>query len=262
MTSLPLWPLSWRKLFAMQPSIAARIKRIEERIEEACLRSGRKRSEISLMAVTKFQSTEAIIAAWNEGIRLYGESRVQEGLTKYQDFWETHSREGEASLHLIGSLQRNKAKAAAAFFDCIESVDRDSIVDTLGALTEGREKPLEVLLEYHTAEDSKAGFMDRDSLFRAAEKIMSFPGLKPMGLMTMAPFTQDEGEIRSSFRELYEVREELIRRFPLNKIPGGKDTPAGWSCLSMGMTGDFEIAIEEGSTLIRIGTAIFGERSL
>ena len=245
----------------MQLSIAARIERIEERIDEACRRSGRKRSEIALMAVTKFQGPDAVSAAWNAGIRLFGESRVQEGLTKYQGFWETHSGEGIAALHLIGSLQRNKAKAAADFYDCIESVDRDSLVDCLGAITAGREKPLEVLLEYHTGEDSKAGFKGRDSLFRVAEKLLSFPGLKPMGLMTMAPFTSDNGMIRESFRELAAAREELQRRFPTEEsISFGDGSKAGWPCLSMGMTSDFEIAIEEGSTLIRIGTAIFGER--
>jgi len=239
----------------MKDSIAARLELVEERIEAACCRCGRKRQDIGLMAVTKFQAQEAVEAAWQAGIRLFGESRVQEATGKFPGFWDgvsggvSHPRDGSHELHLIGSLQRNKAKTAAAFFDCIQSVDRDSLIDTLGALTLERESPLMILLEYHTGEETKAGFPSRDSLFMAAEKLLSFPGLKCAGLMTMAPFTGDKEAVRSAFRELAAARDELVKRFP----------SGSWSCLSMGMTGDFEIAIEEGSTMIRIGTAIFGE---
>ena len=111
-----------------------------------------------------------------------------------------------------------------------------------------------ILLEYHTGEETKAGFPSREDLFRAAEKVLSFPGLYPAGLMTMAPYTDDKAAIRASFRELAADRDELEKRFPL-----GASSQGSWSCLSMGMTNDFEIAIEEGSTMIRIGTAIFGE---
>ena len=231
----------------MSDTMAARLRRIEERIEAACCRCGRKRQEVGLMAVTKFQGAEAVQAAWQAGIRLFGESRVQEASEKFGTLWETLSRDSE--LHLIGSLQRNKAKTAAALFDCIQSVDRDSLIDTLGGLTIERENSLMVLLEYHTGEETKAGFPSMDSLFRAAEKVLSFPGLKPAGLMTMAPFTDDTAAVRSAFRALAAARDELVKRFPSED----------WHCLSMGMTGDFEIAIEEGSTMIRIGTALFGE---
>jgi len=244
---------------ARDDSISARVDLMNEKIEAACLRCGRMRREIGLMAVTKFHTLEAVEAAWQAGIRLFGENRVQEATEKYTGFDGTHPRgksfvgssaDDGFELHFIGSLQRNKAKTAAAFFDCIQSVDRDSLIDTLGALTIGRESPLMILLEYHTGEETKAGFPSRDSLFRAADRVLSFPGLRPAGLMTMAPFTQDKAVVRSAFRELASARDELAKRFP------GEH----WSCLSMGMTGDFEIAIEEGSTMIRIGTAIFGER--
>jgi pyridoxal phosphate enzyme (YggS family) len=229
--------------------IAARLDGLEERIEAACRHSGRKRSEIQVMAVTKFHPLESVEAAYAAGISLFGENRLQEAKEKFTGFWEKRTRDGSVKLHLIGSLQRNKAKAAAAFFDCVQSVDRDSLVDELGNLTRDRECPLMVMLEYHTGEESKAGFTGMDDLFRAAERTLSFPGLRPVGLMTMAPFTGDETAIRASFRKLVSARHELEKRFP-----------GYWSCLSIGMTGDFEIAIEEGSTLIRIGTAIFGER--
>jgi pyridoxal phosphate enzyme (YggS family) len=228
--------------------IADRVKLIEEKIDAACRRSGRSRREIKLMGVSKFRPLEAVEAAMQAGIRLFGESRVQEGTEKLAGFRETHPHDN-AEIHLIGSLQRNKAKKAAAFFDCIQSVDREPLINELGALTAGRECPLMIMLEYHTGEESKSGFPDIDNLLRAAEKALAFPGLRPAGLMTMAPLTGDEAAIRSSFRKLVKARDELLKRF------GG----GNWSCLSMGMTNDFEIAIEEGSNLIRIGTAIFGE---
>ena len=231
--------------------VVSRLGRLEERIEAACRRSGRGRQDVKLMGVTKFHPVETVEAAWKAGLRLFGESRVHEGVEKFTQF-KVNYPGSDPEIHLIGSLQRNKAKLAAAFFDCIQSVDRDSLIDELGALTRERENPLMILLEYHTGEDTKAGFPSRDDLFRAAEKLLSYTGLKPAGLMTMAPFTEDRAVVRSAFRELAAARDELERRFA-----GG---PGNWSCLSMGMTGDFEIAIEEGSTMIRVGTAIFGER--
>ena len=232
----------------MYDNIDSNLQKINERINAACLRSGRKREEIKLMGVTKFHSIEAVEAADKAGLKLFGENRVREAEEKFTEFWETHGRES-AELHLIGSLQRNKAKLAASFFDCIQSLDRESLIGELGALTQGRQNPLMVLLEYHTGEITKSGFPDTDSLFRAAEMVLSFPGLRPAGLMTMAPFTDDQALVRASFRKLAAAAAELEKRFK-----------GYWSCLSMGMTGDFEIAVEEGSTLLRIGTAIFGER--
>ena len=230
------------------------MEKLEEKINAACHRSGRRREEIELMGVTKFQNPETVEEAIGAGLRLFGESRVQEALKKYsQDsvphFWDLHKR-GEVKLHFIGNLQRNKAAKAVDFFDCIQSVDRDSLIDELGALTSARESPLMILLEYHTGEESKAGFRSRDELFRAVEKVISFSGLLPAGLMTMAPYNAGKAVVRSAFRELSLARDELLKRF--RTFP--------WDCLSMGMTDDFEIAIEEGSTLIRIGSAIFGEQ--
>ena len=230
------------------------MEKLEEKINAACLRSGRRREDIELMGVTKFQSPETVVEALGAGLRLFGESRVQEALKKFSPGSVPHfcdlQKRGEAKLHFIGNLQRNKAGKAADFFDCIQSVDRDSLIDELGALTSTRENPLMILLEYHTGEESKAGFRSRDALFRAAERVISFPGLLPAGLMTMAPFKAGKAAVRSAFRELSLAREELLKRF----------RTFSWDCLSMGMTEDFELAIEEGSTLIRIGSALFGEQ--
>jgi pyridoxal phosphate enzyme (YggS family) len=229
-------------------SIAARIEAIEERIAQACLRSGRKREEITLMGVTKFVPVEAVAEAWEAGLRCFGESRVQEASVK---FGEGAAKRGE--LHLIGALQRNKVKTAVSLFDCIQSVDRESLVAELAKHTAGRGEPLSVLLEFRTGEDSKSGFADTDALFRAAELILACPSLRPRGLMTIAPNTGDEKVLRSAFRRVVQIQQELERRFP--------DGDHGWDCLSMGMSGDFEIAVEEGSTMLRIGTSLFGERN-
>ncbi|MDR2661681.1 MAG: YggS family pyridoxal phosphate-dependent enzyme [Treponema sp.] len=227
-------------------TIVERIEAIRERIEKACIRSGRKPEEVALMGVSKFHEGDEIEEALRGGITLFGENRVQEALRKFLPLKEAH---GEIELHLIGSLQRNKAKSALTVCDAIQSLDRDELITALGSLTLNRDRPLAVLLELHTGEESKSGYPGEDSLSRAAELALSFGGLKLSGLMTMAPYTADGEAIRRSFRKLVHARDTVKKRFGLEL-----------SCLSMGMTSDFEIAIEEGSTLVRIGTAIFGER--
>jgi pyridoxal phosphate enzyme (YggS family) len=199
------------------------------------------------MAVSKFQPLSAIETAYRAGIRLFGESRVQEAAEKFADFRGQHQ---DIDLHLIGNLQRNKVKASVTLFDCLQSIDRESLIVELIKACTDRIDPLPVLLELHTGEESKRGFPDADALCRAAELILSHPGLLLRGLMTIAPFTEDESRIRLSFRMLVSAQHKLRVHFP------GCD----WSCLSMGMSNDFEIALEEGATLVRVGTALFGER--
>jgi uncharacterized pyridoxal phosphate-containing UPF0001 family protein len=212
------------------------------------------------MAVSKFQPPSKIEEALKSGIRLFGENRVQEAVEKFS------GPSPDYEVHLIGSLQRNKAKPAVGLFDCIQSVDREEIIVELAKYAVNREKPLRVLLELHTGEASKSGFPDEESLFRAVERILSLPGLSVEGLMTMAPFSDDEKLIRASFRALVHAQGALASRFPPASCPSGSQgsrlpgSRVSWRCLSMGMSGDFEIAIEEGSTRLRVGTAIFGER--
>jgi len=225
-------------------SIADNIAKIEERLITALDRAGRRRDDVILMGVSKFVPSDLIEQAYDAGIRCFGESRVKEAAEKLNGFKDNHQ---SARIHLIGSLQRNKAKQAALFFDCIQSIDREELIAELEKNSSLREKPLDILLELHTGEETKNGFSDFDSLFRAAESVFKSEMLKPLGLMTMAPFTADANKIRSSFRKLVKAQKELIQRFP----------DSDWSCLSMGMSNDFEIAIEEGSTLLRIGSAIF-----
>jgi len=228
-------------------SVAENITKIEERIQKACDRVGRKREEITLMGVSKFVPIGMIEEAHNVGIRCFGESRVKEALSKFETFKEEHP---DVSLHLIGSLQRNKAKAASLFFDCVQSVDREELICELVKHTPQREQPLAVMLELHTGEESKSGFADFDALFRTAQLVCGGGNLRPQGLMTMAPLTEDAESIRRSFRQLVKAQKELERRFPPEE---------NWACLSMGMSNDFEIAVEEGSTILRIGSLIFKE---
>jgi pyridoxal phosphate enzyme (YggS family) len=243
--------------------IASAVAALRERIDAACARSGRKTDEVRLMGVSKFHPLEAIEAAWKAGITLFGENRVQEAAGKFSDgaFRENHPG---MELHLIGSLQRNKVKAAVSLFDCVQSVDRDELIAELGkyaaidpsgggASTRAAGfAPLGVLLELNAGEESKSGYRGEDALLRGAEKLLAIPGLATRGLMIMAPLTGDTAVIRRAFRSLAALQARLRTRFP----------EGDWSCLSMGMSGDFEIAIEEGSTLIRIGTVIFGERGI
>ena len=228
-------------------TIAERIEVIKEKMEKAALRSGRKPGEIQLMGVSKFHTEEKIEEAIKAGLLFFGESRVQEAVIKYQVL---KGKYPEIYLHLIGSLQRNKVKHIMEVFDGVQSLDRDELIVALGNAAvdlNHNGKSLSVLLEMHTGEESKSGYPDEDALSRAAELVLSFPGLKLSGLMTMAPFTQDEKAIRQSFRKLVAAKGRLEQRFP----------QTDFSCLSMGMSNDFELAIEEGSTLVRIGTAIF-----
>ncbi|MDL2228750.1 YggS family pyridoxal phosphate-dependent enzyme [Treponema sp. OttesenSCG-928-L16] len=227
--------------------IADNIKRVNERIENACIRSGRSPESVRLMGVTKFHGLPVVEEAWKGGIRLFGENRVQEALEKFPSFLE---KQPEAELHMIGSLQRNKVKKAVPLFGCVESVDRNELIPELDKHGLLKGEPLRIMLELHTGESSKSGYPDMDTLYEGAESVLSCKGLRICGLMTMAPYTDDEKAIRKSFRSLVSAQKQLKLRFP----------EADWSCLSMGMSNDFEIAVEEGSTLLRIGSALFGER--
>lgn len=234
------------------------------RVEAAAARAGRRVSEISVMAVTKFHPLEAVEAAYRAGLCLFGESRVQEAEGKFPDFLAAHP---DARLEMIGTLQSNKAKRAAALFSRIQSVDSAELLKELDKRARALGLRLEILLELHTGEESKAGFPDLESLFRALELaaalggaaeglpagiegLSASGGIAIRGLMTMAPYTKDEAPIRASFRALASAREAILARFGL----------PGFDVLSMGMTNDFEAAIEEGSTLVRVGTALFGSR--
>jgi pyridoxal phosphate enzyme (YggS family) len=231
--------------------VKARAEGLRSAIEAAALRSGRRGSEVELLAVTKLRPIEAAAAAWEAGIRSFGESRVQEAALKFPAFL---AERGGARLDMIGHLQSNKAKRAVALFARVQSVDSLELLELLDERAREAEARLEVLLELHTGEESKEGFRDADELFRALETYLSRRdrSLALKGLMTVAPLVAGgDAPVRASFGALREALEGARRRFGLE----------GFDVLSMGMSGDYEIAVEEGSSLVRIGAALFGERT-
>jgi pyridoxal phosphate enzyme (YggS family) len=219
---------------------------VRERVAAAAGRAGRDPDGIELLAVTKFHPVEALSAAWDAGITAFGESRVREAEEKYPAFLAAHPC---ARLDMIGHIQSNKAKKAVALFARLQSVDSAELLLELDKRARVAGTRREILLELHTGEESKEGFRGTDELYRALELLLSAEGrnLEPKGLMTMAPNQGDEAAVRASFRALRGALEGAVRRFGLR----------GFDVLSMGMSGDFEIAVEEGSTLVRIGTGLF-----
>lgn len=238
-------------------SIKENCQFILDQIHEAENRAGRPAGSVKLMAVSKFHPSDAVKEALEAGITLFGENRVQEACGKFPDIFAAHP---EAELHLIGSLQRNKVKQILPLVSCIQSVDRLELIEEIARQkdklaesgTPVKADKLRLLFEVHTAEDSKSGFTDVDELIRSLEYAASLndKGIECAGFMTMAPFTDDEKAIRTSFRDLVRVADDMRSRFP--ELPLAE--------LSMGMSHDYKIAVEEGSTLVRVGTAIFGER--
>lgn len=231
----------------MARTLAQRLEGIRDRIAAAAARRGRDGASVKLMAVSKYRPLSDIQEAYDAGLRLFGENRVQEGCQKRQDFFSSHP---DASMHLIGHLQSNKSKEALEGFDCVQSIDSLGLAQRLSRLAQGLGRVLPVYLELHTGEDSKAGFRDEASLMGCADSLLALPGIRVEGFMTMAPFTDDEASIRLSFSRLRRLRDSW------QEVYGAKDLE-----LSMGMSNDFELAIDEGSTLVRIGTSLFvGER--
>ena len=239
--------------------IAQNIAAIRERIAAAAARAGRSPDEITLIAVTKTHTARRVDMALAAGVTDCGENRVQEAEEKIELL-----RDARVRWHLIGHLQRNKARRAAVLFDMIHSLDSLKLAEALNRHVEEAsllgQRRLPVLLQVNVSgEETKEGFdlvgglnnqAALASLIEAARQIVALPQLEVQGLMTVAPYADDPEEARPVFRALRELRDELARQIP----------QSSWKHLSMGMTGDFEVAIEEGATLVRVGRAIFGER--
>ena len=226
-------------------SIAANLAGIRERIARAALRCGRRTEEITLVAVSKTFPSEAIRAAHDLGLRHFGENRVQEWEAKRMEIADVRG----AIWHLIGHLQSNKARRAAEIFDRVDSVDSFSLAQKLDAAAEAAGKSLGVLIEVHLGgEESKSGIAEAE-LVGLVESVAALAHLELLGLMTIPPFFEDAERVRPFFSKLRGLRDELSERL-------GRKFPV----LSMGMSHDFEIAIEEGATEIRVGSALFGAR--
>jgi pyridoxal phosphate enzyme (YggS family) len=218
-------------------TIEQNVRYVERRIAGACERVGRSPDEVTLIAVTKTIGVPVIEAAFNAGIRNFGENRVQEAKPKIE---QLASLRPGLIWHMVGHLQTNKAKTAVDIFDIIHSVDSLRLAETLSQHSQSK---LPVLIEVNVSgEATKSGFLLPEA-DEAVKRIGRLPNIEVEGLMTIAPWGSDAEEVRPAFRRLRQLGDALELRH-----------------LSMGMTDDFEVAIEEGATLVRIGRAIFGER--
>jgi len=231
-------------------SLPENIEAIRQRIESAARRVGRRPEEIALMAVTKTHPPVRIREAYAAGLRLFGENRVQEFAGKARTLADLAG----AEWRMIGHLQTNKAGKAAELFSAVDSVDSLKLAEKLDAAARALNKKLSVLIEINVGgEAAKSGVApnarELQELLMAAPRLEA---LKFRGLMTVPPFTDDPEEARPYFCKLRELRNAIATR----KLPA-----INMSVLSMGMSQDFEVAIEEGSTCVRVGTAIFGERA-
>lgn len=223
--------------------LAGNLENVRARIRAACERAGRNPDEVTLLAVSKGQPPELIKAASELGLNLFGENKVQEAKAKIP------LCPSRLHWHMIGHLQSNKCRDAVHFFEMIQSVDSLELAREINKWADKSAKTMPILLEVNIAgESTKFGFKP-ETLLAELPAINALPRIEINGLMTMAPWTLDAEKVRPVFRRLREIKAECER------ILG-----ASLRHLSMGMSSDYEVAIEEGSTIVRIGTAIFGER--
>ena len=229
-----------------QADIATRLEAIRTSIHESARRAGRA-DDITLVAVSKTVDIERIRAAIEAGQHTFGENRVQEAISKIEEFADVFP---PLSWHLLGHVQTNKVKTAIGRFACVETVDSVRLAEQLDKRAYEAGITLPVLLEVNVGgEASKSGFSP-DTLERDAEAIVGMISLQLQGLMTIAPISHSAEDVRWVFRRLRVLRDSLRERYSL------KD----FSHLSMGMSNDYEVAIEEGATIVRIGRALFGDR--
>ena len=230
--------------------VAENLQRVQERIAAAAARAGRKPDDVTLVAVSKTFPPAAVLDGYASGLRHFGENRVQEAADKIPAVRPLAS---DAQWHLIGHLQRNKVKEAVELFSLVHSVDSFRLAEAISQRSAASGRRMPVLLELNLSdEESKTGMRLNDSqtFWRAVEQICPLPGLQLRGLMTIAALSAQGEGARPAFRRLRKLQGELAARC------GGE-----WPQLSMGMSSDYEVAIEEGATLVRIGRAIFGERT-
>jgi pyridoxal phosphate enzyme (YggS family) len=230
-------------------SIAENIAEVQERVTAGAKIAGRNPQEVTLMAVSKTFSAEAIREAYAAGLRVFGENRVQEFAGKV----EALRALGDTQWHMIGHLQTNKAAKAAELFDAVDSVDSWRMAEKLNASAQSAKKTLSVLLEINVGgEQAKSGAApDSGELEELLQGAPRWEHLQIGGLMTIPPYTEDPQRARPYFQALRQIRDSIGAR----KLPR-----IGTEVLSMGMSHDFEVAIEEGATCVRVGTAIFGQR--
>lgn len=219
---------------------------VEKKIQEACIKAGRDRSEVTLVAVSKTKPVSMLEEIYNENIRHFGENKVQELSEKYDIMPK------DIKWHMIGHLQRNKVKAVIDKATLIHSVDSIRLAETIEQEAAKKDLIVDILIEVNVAEeDSKFG-LKVDEVMDMVETISTFPHVRIKGLMTIAPFVENPEENRPVFAQLRKLSVDIANKNIDN---------VSVDILSMGMTNDYQIAIEEGATIVRVGTAIFGERN-
>lgn len=224
-------------------TLTERLKDVERRLQAACLRSGRQREDVNVVAVTKYVSEETAEAVVRAGIRHIGENRWPDAQRK----WEALN--GQAEFHFIGSLQSRKAKDVVGRFGYIHSLDRLSLAEAIQARAEALGISVRCLIQVNVSgEETKHGLSPEEAE-PFAEALAVYPRVQPIGLMTMAPYESEPEQTRPIFRGLRELRD---------KLNGGVFRDKPLTELSMGMSGDFEIAVEEGATWVRLGTVLVG----
>lgn len=232
-------------------SIAENIQKIRAQIDQTAANCGKNPQNVALMAVSKFHPVEEIEQAVLAGQKLFGENRVQEACEKFPQLLEKYS---DIELHMIGHLQRNKVKDIVKIASCIHSVDSVELIKEIEKQTAKIDKKMRIFLEIHTGEDTKSGFTSESDVEAAVEFAKDCPHIEICGLMTMAPLTEDAEIIKNSFLQVAALAQKLNQKYAVF-------ANCSFSQLSMGMSGDFAYAIEAGSTVVRVGTAIFGERN-
>ncbi|AGT42894.1 YggS family pyridoxal phosphate-dependent enzyme [Treponema pedis] len=231
----------------MSDEIKINLQAVHKRIESACAACGRNPKEVRLLMATKTVEPERILKAMSYGELLIGENKVQELTEKFKALSSI-----KHETHFIGHLQTNKIKDVIKYADCIESVDRLELAEKLSKRLQAENKSIDILIQVNTSEEESKFGCEPEKAITLTEKIAALPCLNIKGLMTIGLFSDDIDKVRCCFKLLQKIRKEII----------AKDIPnVSMEVMSMGMTGDLEAAIEEGSTLIRVGTAIFGKRN-
>lgn len=222
------------------------LKEVEQKIQEACAKAGRAREEVTLVAVSKTKPVSMLEEIYDENIRHFGENKVQELVDKYGQMPK------DINWHMIGHLQRNKVKAVIDKATLIHSVDSIRLAETIEQEAAKKDLIVDILIEVNVAEeDSKFG-LKVDEVMEMVETIATFSHIRIKGLMTIAPFVDDPEENRPVFAALRKLSVDIANKNIDNVSVG---------ILSMGMTNDYQVAIEEGATIVRVGTAIFGQRN-
>ena len=223
-----------------------RLEEVEERIQEACRRAGRDRSEVTLIAVSKTKPAEILKEAYDLGIRVFGENKVQELTEKYEVLPK------DIRWHMIGHLQTNKVKYIADKVELIHSVDSLKLAETIEKEAAKRHRTIDILVEVNVAEEESKFGLKVEEVIPFIEKVAGFSHINVRGLMTIAPFVENPEKNRSVFADLRKLSVDITEKNIDN---------VNVSILSMGMTNDYEVAIEEGATMVRVGTGIFGARN-